>query len=221
MGYCGCGCDIYKETDLAWMLNFIKEFKAGQENDFQLALKEYMDKYFSSYQIGAIYNAKERRIYLAQATDDKEQLAQLAQDIQAVRELAEMQGIDIETLQSDVNDIKSDIEFKTWSGIINQGGASCRLIKFGKALQISFSGSVTNQIDVLSKYADIIDITPSGIELPPSGILKNVINGAYYFQLNSSGNIIRFGYCRNMSNNENAVINAGTTLYIKETFVQN
>lgn len=60
---CGCGCGGYHESDMSWVINFIKEFRTEQENDFQIALEKYMEKYFNSILINAMYDETQKKIY--------------------------------------------------------------------------------------------------------------------------------------------------------------
>lgn len=62
----GCNCAGYHDADIGWMVNFIKEFKESQENDFQIALNNYLDKYFNSFMMNAIYDEGMETITLEQ-----------------------------------------------------------------------------------------------------------------------------------------------------------
>lgn len=42
-----CNCN-YGRENIGWILNYIKDFKDSQENDFKIALENYMNKYFDS-----------------------------------------------------------------------------------------------------------------------------------------------------------------------------
>lgn len=46
----------YHDTDIGWVINYIKNFKEEQEDEFQKALKEYMDKYFNAIFLDAVYD---------------------------------------------------------------------------------------------------------------------------------------------------------------------
>lgn len=59
-------CNGYQDTDIMWAVNYIKQFKDSQENDFKDALDEYMNKYFNSFMMNAIYNEETETITLQQ-----------------------------------------------------------------------------------------------------------------------------------------------------------
>ena len=61
-----CDCAGYHDANIGWMVNFIREFKESQENDFQIALNSYLDKYFNSFMMKAIYNEDTETITLEQ-----------------------------------------------------------------------------------------------------------------------------------------------------------
>lgn len=50
-----CNCN-YHDSDIGWVINYIKKFKDEQEDNFQKALKEYMDKYFNTIFLDAAYD---------------------------------------------------------------------------------------------------------------------------------------------------------------------
>lgn len=62
----GCYCAGYQDTDIMWAVNYIKKFKESQENDFKTALERYMDEYFNTFMINAIYDEDTETITLKQ-----------------------------------------------------------------------------------------------------------------------------------------------------------
>lgn len=56
----------FQNVDLTWLLNFIKEFRSEQEDDFKKALDVYMEKYFNTYMMDAVYDARTKTIILSQ-----------------------------------------------------------------------------------------------------------------------------------------------------------
>lgn len=62
----GCNCAGYHDADIGWMVDFIREFKESQGNNFQIALKNYLDKYFNSFMMNAIYDEDTETITLEQ-----------------------------------------------------------------------------------------------------------------------------------------------------------
>ena len=62
----GCYCAGYQDTDIMWAVNYIKQFKASQEDDFKTALEQYMNEYFNSFMINAVYNKNSETITLKQ-----------------------------------------------------------------------------------------------------------------------------------------------------------
>ena len=61
-----CGGVGYATTDLSWIINFIKNFKESQEDDFKKALDNYMEMYFNSYMMDAAYDSTSKTIILSQ-----------------------------------------------------------------------------------------------------------------------------------------------------------
>lgn len=62
----GCYCPGYQDTDIMWAVNCIKQFRESQEDDFKVALQEYMNKYFNEFMMNAIYDAPTETIILEQ-----------------------------------------------------------------------------------------------------------------------------------------------------------
>lgn len=59
----------YHQSEIGWILEFIKNFKESQENDFQKALEEYMTKYFNSVFSEITYDAATETIILQMETE--------------------------------------------------------------------------------------------------------------------------------------------------------
>lgn len=61
-----CGSAGFQNVDLTWLINFIKEFRSEQENDFRKALDIYMEKYFNTFMMDATYDSASKTIILSQ-----------------------------------------------------------------------------------------------------------------------------------------------------------
>ena len=59
----------YHQPEIGRILEFIKNFKESQENDFQKALEEYMKKYFNSVFSEITYDSETETIILQMATE--------------------------------------------------------------------------------------------------------------------------------------------------------
>lgn len=59
----------YSQENIGWIINFIKEFKESQENDFEKALDEYMKKYFNTVFADITYIEDTETIVLQVATE--------------------------------------------------------------------------------------------------------------------------------------------------------
>lgn len=209
-----CGCNGFTETDIMWAINYIKNFKDSQEDDFKKALDIYMNTFFNSYQIGAIYDEDSKTIYLAQATDDKEQLAEIAQNVNSLSTSLNEIESDLSNINGDIDTINKNIAYNIES--ITTNGLTVRCVTFGKAIEILITGSPIEELNTSSNYADIA--TMNKTKFPSSGVLKYVVCGINtYCQLTASGSTIRLGHARTADNNQNTNINS--SIYIKETFV--
>lgn len=59
-----CGCNGFQQTDIMWAVNYIKEFRESQEDDFKKALDSYMNEYFNSFMMDAVYSEDRETITL-------------------------------------------------------------------------------------------------------------------------------------------------------------
>lgn len=59
----------YSQENIGWMINFIKEFRESQENDFKIALQDYMQKYFNSVFSEIMYVPETESIRLQMASE--------------------------------------------------------------------------------------------------------------------------------------------------------
>ena len=209
-----CECNGFAETDIMWAVNFIKKFKDSQEDDFKKALDIYMKTFFNSYQIGAIYDEDSKTIYLAQATEDKEQLAEIAKNVNSLStSLTEIES-DLSNINGDINTINKNIAYNIES--VTKNGLTVRCVTFGKAIEILITGNPTEELNTSSNYAEIA--TMNKTKFPSSGVLKYVVcNINTSCQLTASGSTIRLGYAKTIDDNQNTNINS--SIYIKETFV--
>lgn len=62
-----CNCN-YHNPDIGWIINFIRQFREEQEDDFQKALDAYMQKYFNAVFADITYRADTETIVLAMST---------------------------------------------------------------------------------------------------------------------------------------------------------
>lgn len=63
------GCCDYHEFNLGWFLKQFKEMQDKMDNDFQVALNEFMQQYFNSVMVDAAYNREQERITLETAEE--------------------------------------------------------------------------------------------------------------------------------------------------------
>lgn len=62
----GCIPLNYQEMNVDWVMKTVKEMSDKMDNDFQKALDEYMEKYFTSVLVHATYNPETETIILAE-----------------------------------------------------------------------------------------------------------------------------------------------------------
>lgn len=209
-----CGCNGFAETDIMWAINYIKNFKDSQEDDFKKALDIYMKTFFNSYQIGAIYDEDSKTIYLAQATEDKEQLAEIAKNVNSLSTSLNELESDLSDINGDIETINNSIAYNIESATAN--GLTVRCVTFGRAIEILITGKPTEELNTSSNYANIA--TMSKTVFPSSSILKYIVCGSNIScQLAATGSTIRLGYAKTIDTNQNT--NISNSIYIKETFV--
>lgn len=59
-----CNCN-YHDPDIGWVINYIKQFRDEQENDFKEALDHYMQEFFQTAFINASYDSGKESILLS------------------------------------------------------------------------------------------------------------------------------------------------------------
>lgn len=58
-----CNCN-YHDPDIGWVINYIKQFRDEQENDFKDALDHYMQEFLQGSFVNAVYDSGKESILL-------------------------------------------------------------------------------------------------------------------------------------------------------------
>lgn len=58
-----CNCN-YQNPDIGWVINYIKQFRDEQENDFKEALDYYMQEFLQGSFVNAVYDDVKETILL-------------------------------------------------------------------------------------------------------------------------------------------------------------